>query len=88
MSELLNQMNETGQILDQLSESGLEYAKKQGIDALKITNSNTIQKKLVVENKEFTLANSFDSQKFSIVSHNDQKKWISICECSFRISSF
>lgn len=62
-----------GNKLDQMAEEALEYSQSKGYDRLKINTSCSFQKKLVVENKEFTLANSFDVQNFSLVLHNQQK---------------
>jgi PmbA protein len=39
-----------------------------------VSASCTVEKRLVVENKEFTLANTLESQKIGLLVHKDQKK--------------
>jgi PmbA protein len=45
-----------------------------GADAAKIGTSVSFQRRLVVENKEFTLANSLESRGIAILVHKDMKK--------------
>jgi PmbA protein len=74
MSSSQNDFLETTKNTDSLAMMGIEQAKKFGADAAKITTSCSQQKKLVVENKKFTLANSLDVQQIRILVHKDQKK--------------
>ncbi len=60
--------------LERLAEIGLNTAKKLGADAAKISTGASFEKRLVVDNKEFTLANSLASRSIGIVVHKDQKK--------------
>ena len=60
--------------LDTAAQNTLAYAKKQGADRAKVSASCSIEKRLVVENKEFTLANTLESQKVGLGVHKDQKK--------------
>ncbi|MEN9835688.1 MAG: hypothetical protein RL011_1881 [Pseudomonadota bacterium] len=60
--------------LERLAEIGLSTAKKLGADAAKISTGASFEKRLVVDNKEFTLANSLASRSIGIVVHKDQKK--------------
>ena len=60
--------------LNKLAEFALDTAKNLGADAAKISTGASFQKRLVVDNKEFTLANSLASRSIGIVVHKDQKK--------------
>jgi PmbA protein len=74
MTSAINEFLETTKQTDSLAMMGLEQAKKFGADAAKIVTSCSQQKKLVVENKKFTLANSLDVQQIRILVHKDKKK--------------
>lgn len=52
----------------------LKYATKQGANRAKIILSGSIERRLVIENKEFSLANTLETQKVGILVHKDQKK--------------
>jgi PmbA protein len=65
---------ETTARIDSLAMMGIEQARKFGADEAKITASCSQQKKLVVENRKFTLANSLDVQQLRILVHKDKKK--------------
>ena len=60
--------------LEKSSKKVLEHAKKRGADRAKIAANCSIERRLVIENKEFTLANTLETQKFGILVHKDQKK--------------
>ena len=60
--------------LDSAARDTLSYAKKQSADRAKVSASCSVEKRLVVENKQFTLANTLESQKVAIGVHKDQKK--------------
>ena len=62
------------QEMESVALKALEIAKKLGADDAKISASCSFQKRLVVENKVFTLANSLDTQKFGILVQKDNKK--------------
>lgn len=67
-------LTRSGNALDTAALDILTYAKKRGADRAKISASATIERRLVIENKEFSLANTLETQKFGILVHKDQKK--------------
>lgn len=60
--------------MEKLADLALETAKKLGADQAKIATGASFQKRLVVENKIFSLANSLESRSIGIVVHKDKKK--------------
>lgn len=60
--------------LESAAKDLLAYATKQGADRAKVATSASIERRLVIENKEFTLANTLETQKVGILVHKDQKK--------------
>jgi PmbA protein len=74
MSETKNTISELSQKLDRAAQATLDYAKSQAADRTKVSASCTVEKRLVVENKEFTLANTLESQKIGLLVHKDQRK--------------
>lgn len=74
MKILHEDLNSVMKNMAELAESGLDRASNIGADATKIATSASFQKKLVVENKQFALANSVEVQNFQIIVHRDQKK--------------
>jgi PmbA protein len=62
------------QKLDQAANDTLNYAQSKKADRTKISASCSIEKRLVVENKQFTLANTLETQKVGVGVHVDQKK--------------
>jgi PmbA protein len=52
----------------------MTYAKDRGAARSKLIASATFEQRLTIENKEFTLANSLESQKIGLLVHKDQKK--------------
>lgn len=74
MSATQAEFFETAKAADALAEIGIEEAKRLSADEAKITASCSMQKKLVVENKKFTLANTLNVQQLKIIVHKDQKK--------------
>ena len=70
----VDDLSEVAAQLNKLAEFGLDIAQKLGADAAKISTGASFQKRLVVDNKEFTLANSLASRSIGIVVHKDQKK--------------
>lgn len=67
-------MNDVVKTLEKLTDFALDTAKKLGADAIKIATGASTQKRLVVENKQFSLANSLESRSLGLVVHKDQKK--------------
>ena len=63
-----------GKKLDAAAKDTLAYAQKQNADRSKVSASCRVEKRLVVENKQFTLANTLETQKVGILVHKDQKK--------------
>ncbi len=53
---------------------GLDIAKKENLDEAKIGTSCAFEKKLVVENKQFSTASTSDVQSFGVAVHQNQKK--------------
>ncbi len=74
MSQTKDTVLDLAQNLDQAAQSTINFAKSQSADRTKVSASCTIEKRLVVENKEFTLANTLESQKVGLLVHKDQKK--------------
>jgi len=60
--------------LEASAKDTLAYAQKKSADRSKVTANCRIEKRLVVENKQFTLANTLETQKVGILVHKDQKK--------------
>jgi PmbA protein len=67
-------LDDLAKTLDRLATLGLEHAQKLGADAAKVATSASFQKRLVVENKLFSLANSLESRGLAILVHKDKKK--------------
>ncbi len=67
-------LNDIAKTLEKLTDFALDTAKSLGADAIKISSGASFQKRLVVENKLFSLANSLESRSFGLVVHKDQKK--------------
>lgn len=65
---------ETGKNLEKAAKDLLSYATKKGADRAKIAASASMEMKLMIENKEFTLANTLETQRVGILVHKDQKK--------------
>lgn len=65
---------EGSQVLEKLAALGLAEAKKIGADDAKIATNVSFQRRLVVENKQFSLVSSLESRSFALVVHKDQKK--------------
>lgn len=63
-----------GAKLEAAAKDTISYAQKQSADRTKVSASCRIEKRLVVENKQFTLANTLETQKVGLVVHKDQKK--------------
>lgn len=60
--------------MERLADLALDTAKKIGCDHAKISTGASFQKRLVVENKVFTLANSLESRSLGILVFKDNKK--------------
>ncbi|MEZ4741726.1 MAG: TldD/PmbA family protein [Bdellovibrionota bacterium] len=60
--------------LTDLAQDALGMAKEIGVDEAKVATTLSLQKKLVVENKKLSSANSVESQNIKITVHKDQKK--------------
>lgn len=67
-------LNEGSQVLEKVAALGLAEAKKLGADGAKIATNVSFQRRLVVENKQFSLVSSLESRSFGLVVHKDQKK--------------
>ncbi len=74
MSQTKDTINGLSQKLASAAQETLRYAQQQGADRAKISASCAIEKRLVVENKQFTLANTLETQKVAVGVHKDQKK--------------
>ena len=74
MSETKDNIKNLSQKLDAAARDTLAYAQKKSADRAKVSASCSIEKRLVVENKQFTLANTLETQKVGIGIHKDQKK--------------
>ena len=74
MSQTKDTITGLSKKLDSAARDTLAYAKKQTADRAKVSASCSVEKRLVVENKQFTLANTLESQKVAIGVHKDQKK--------------
>lgn len=64
----------TGKELERLAALAMDEAKKLGCDHSKVAVSASFQTRLVVENKQFSLANSLASRSLGILVHKDKKK--------------
>lgn len=60
--------------MTKLAKEALGDSRKAGADACKIVASASYSQRLVVESKDFSLANSLETQKFAVLVHKDQKK--------------
>jgi PmbA protein len=67
-------LRKTASEMQTLAHEILEHGIKKGADRIKVGTSGSITRRLVVENKEVSLANSLEDQKFSLLVHKDQKK--------------
>lgn len=67
-------LDDNAKRLETLTEMALDHAKKIGCDQAKISTGASFQKRLVVENKQFTLANSLESRSIGILVFKDKKK--------------
>ena len=74
MSQSKDTITTLSKKLDAAARDTLAYAKKQSADRAKVSASCSVEKRLVVENKQFTLANTLESQKVGLGVHKDQKK--------------
>jgi PmbA protein len=67
-------LDKVGKKLDSLANHGIKYAtKKLNCDGAKIVTTASRTLRIVAENKDFSLANSLESQGIGIVVHKDQK---------------
>ena len=69
-----NEITARGEAIDRAAQLALAHAKSLGIDEITIGTAVGAEKRLVVENKEFTLANTIDSQSIGIEVHKGKKK--------------
>lgn len=60
--------------LDKLVDQALATARAERIDEVKVTTSMSFDKRLVVENGDFTLANSSESQGVGLLVHHQHRK--------------
>jgi PmbA protein len=74
MSQTLETITKLSQKLDAAAQNTMAYAKSKSADRAKVSASCSVEKRLVVENKEFTLANTLETQKIGLSVHKDQKK--------------
>lgn len=58
---------------DLLTETGLNIARDAGIDALRIDTSSSVEKKLVMENREFSLAQEMENRSVGVKVLKDQR---------------
>lgn len=74
MSQVSQEIKTVSAAMEKMSEIALDEARKLGADEAKVGLSASFQKRLVVESKEFALANSLEGRTIGIVVHKDQKK--------------
>ena len=74
MSKISEEISVVSAAMEKMSEIALAEAKKLGADEAKVGLSASFQKRLVVESKEFALANSLEGRSIGIVVHKDKKK--------------
>lgn len=74
MSKTSQEIRTVRTAMEKMADVALAEAKKLGADEAKVGLSASFQKRLVVEAKEFALANSLESRSIGIVVHKDQKK--------------
>lgn len=74
MSQVSQEIKTVSTAMEKMAEIALDEAKKLGADEAKVGLSASFQKRLVVESKEFALANSLEGRTIGIVVHKDQKK--------------
>ncbi|MEY4630854.1 MAG: hypothetical protein RIQ81_974 [Pseudomonadota bacterium] len=67
-------LRKTAAEMDALARETMAHAIDRGADRIKIATSGSISRRLVVENKQISLANSLEDQKFALLVHKDQKK--------------
>jgi len=60
--------------LTKAADVGLDAAKSGGADAAKVGASCAFERRLTVESKEFSLANSIETQRLGLVVHKAQRK--------------
>lgn len=70
----MEDIRSTGLKLDKIVDEALAAARAENIDEVKITTSISHEKRLVVENGEFTLANSSESHGAGLLVHHDKRK--------------
>lgn len=73
-TETVASITRTAAEMETLASDMLQYGMQKGADRIKVGSSASITRRLVLENKEITLANTLEDQKFSILVHRDQKK--------------
>lgn len=69
-----SELNEKAVIIDKVAAQALLSAKTLGADEAQVSANISNERRLVVENKEFSLANSIASQSIGILVHKEQKK--------------
>ena len=67
-------LGKTSAEMETLAAKILDHGMKKGADRIKVAASASITRRLVVENKEVSLANSLEDQKIGLLVHKDQKK--------------
>jgi PmbA protein len=73
-SSTADSIKKTASEMETLVNETMAHALQRGADRIKVVTSGSISRRLVVENKQITLANSLEDQKFSLVIHKNQKK--------------
>ena len=71
---IYDELERLAKAMTTVAEFGLQDALKKGADEVQISANASFRKRLVVENKEFSLANSLQTQNISIVLHKEHKK--------------
>ena len=74
MTQISAELNTQAKTLKDLTQAALQEAKGKGAEGAKVSTSATFQRRMVVENKQFSLANSLQSQRLGLAVHKDQKK--------------
>ena len=74
MSLLKHEISAIGEDLGKLALDTVDMAKKAGADEVKCVGTAGVSSKLVVENGDFSLANTLTSKKLGLLVHKDKKK--------------
>ena len=74
MSSATDQLDNKTRELNDLAQHAIQYAKSSGAQNVKVATGATSERRLTVEAKEFTLANSLDNLSIGVGVHVDGRK--------------